>query len=76
MTCIDCGAVLTPDEEAWGNQLCDGCALAPTDRAAARAALQRALATYYASVGYISEYATLAARDGDALALWAPETRP
>ena len=76
MTCQQCGADLTPDEEAWGNQLCDQCALAPTDRAAARAALQRALATYFARVGYVSEYAVLSARDGDALALWAPETRP
>ena len=52
MTCQQCGADLTPDEEAWGNQLCDGCALAPTDRAAARAALGRALDRYLASHAY------------------------
>lgn len=76
MTCTQCGARLTPDELEWQTGLCDGCALAPTDRAAARVALQRALATYFARVGYVSEYAVLSARDGDALALWAPETRP
>ena len=76
MRCTACGAVLTPDELLWQTALCDRCALAPAALTTARDALQRALATYYASVGYISEYATLAARDGDALALWAPETRP
>ena len=52
MTCTQCGARLTPDELEWQTGLCDGCALAPTDRAAARAALQRALDTYLASHAY------------------------
>ena len=71
MTCTQCGADLTPDEREWGTGLCDRCALAPTDRAAARAALQRALDCYRAA-----RDRGVLVRIGGRRYLGEPETRP